>query len=73
MGRLMEDQFYHCFPMLEIKSGKIHQRQAEGIAVAKSQGKHLGRPPFNLSALSHKQLIIIEETYEKWKKRNDKR
>ncbi|MED4654741.1 recombinase, partial [Bacillus pseudomycoides] len=48
---------------------KIHQRQAEGIAVAKSQGKHLGRPQFNLSTLSSKQLLIIEETYPKWKNR----
>ncbi len=48
---------------------KIHQRQAEWIAVAKSQGKHLGRPQFNLSTLSTKQLIIIEETYPKWKNR----
>ncbi|PEP36359.1 recombinase, partial [Bacillus pseudomycoides] len=48
---------------------KIHQRQAEGIAVAKSQGKHLGRPQFNLSTLSSKQLLLIEETYPKWKNR----
>lgn len=43
--------------------------QAEGIAVAKSQGKHLGRPQLNLSTLSTKQLFIIEETYPKWKNR----
>ncbi|AJH03063.1 hypothetical protein ASE53_28275 [Bacillus sp. Root11] len=47
----------------------IHQRQAEGLAVAKSQGKHLGRPQLNLSTLSKKQLFIIEETYPKWKNR----
>lgn len=70
MGRLMEDQFLSLLSYVaDQERKKIHQRQAEGIAVAKSQGKHLGRPPFNLSALNHKQLIIIEETYEKWKKR----
>ncbi|MEC2873405.1 recombinase family protein, partial [Bacillus cereus] len=66
----MEDQFLSLLSYVaDQERKKIHQRQAEGIAVAKSQGKHLGRPPFNLSALNHKQLIIIEETYEKWKKR----
>ncbi|KFN12867.1 putative dNA recombinase [Bacillus pseudomycoides] len=55
---------------MQIKSvKKIHQRQAEGIAVAKSQGKHLGRPQFNLSTLNSKQLLLIEETYPKWKNR----
>ncbi|MCH5477241.1 recombinase family protein [Bacillus cereus] len=70
MGRLMEDQFLSLLSYVaDQERKKIRQRQAEGIAVAKSQGKHLGRPPFNLSSLSQKQLIIIEETYAKWKKR----
>ncbi|MDZ5609138.1 recombinase family protein [Bacillus pseudomycoides] len=70
MGRLMEDQFLSLLSYVaDQERKKIRQRQAEGIAVAKSQGKHLGRPPFNLSTLSSKQLIIIEETYAKWKKR----
>ncbi|ACM15916.1 putative DNA recombinase (plasmid) [Bacillus cereus Q1] len=65
MGRLMEDQFLSLLSYVaDQERKKIHQRQAEGIAVAKSQGKHLGRPPFTISALSQKQLIIIEETYE---------
>lgn len=55
---------------MQIKNEKkLHQRQAEGIAVAKSQGKHLGRPQLNLSTLSSKQLLLIEETYPKWKNR----
>ncbi|MET7021784.1 recombinase family protein [Bacillus mycoides] len=70
MGRLMEDQFLSLLSYVsDQERKKIHQRQAEGIAVAKSQGKHLGRPPFNLSALSQKQLLLIEETYAKWKKK----
>ncbi|MED1625074.1 recombinase family protein [Bacillus pseudomycoides] len=70
MGRLMEDQFLSLLSYVaDQERKKIHQRQAEGIAVAKSQGKHLGRPQFNLSTLSSKQLLIIEETYPKWKNR----
>ncbi|MED3079426.1 recombinase family protein [Bacillus wiedmannii] len=68
MGRLMEDQFLSLLSYVaDQERKKIHQRQAEGIAVAKSQGKHLGRPKLNLSTLSTKQLLIIEETYPKWK------
>ncbi|WHY79904.1 recombinase family protein [Neobacillus sp. WH10] len=70
MGRLMEDQFLSLLSYIaDQERKKIRQRQAEGIAVAKSQGKHLGRPQFNLSSLSQKQLYIIEETYSRWKKR----
>ncbi|PHE15695.1 recombinase [Bacillus pseudomycoides] len=70
MGRLMEDQFLSLLSYVaDQERKKIHQRQAEGIAVAKFQGKHLGRPQFNLSTLSSKQLVLIEETYPKWKNR----
>ncbi|MGH1092944.1 recombinase family protein [Bacillus mycoides] len=68
MGRLMEDQFLSLLSYVaDQERKKIHQRQAEGIAVAKSQGKHLGRPQCDLSTLNQKQLFIIEETYPKWK------
>ncbi|PFY84561.1 recombinase family protein [Bacillus pseudomycoides] len=68
MGRLMEDQFLSLLSYVaDQERKKIHQRQAEGIAVAKSQGKHLGRPQMNLSTLSKQQINIIEETYSKWK------
>ncbi|MEK4587572.1 recombinase family protein [Bacillus sp. FSL W7-1334] len=70
MGRLMEDQFLSLLSYVaDQERKKILQRQAEGIAVAKSQGKHLGRPQLNLSALNQKKLYIIEETYPKWKNR----
>lgn len=70
MGRLMEDQFLSLLSYVaDQERKKIHQRQAEGIALAKSQGKHLGRPQFNLSTLNSKQLLIIEETHPKWKNR----
>ncbi|MEK4544482.1 recombinase family protein [Bacillus sp. FSL R5-0585] len=68
MGRLMEDQFLSLLSYVaDQERKKIRQRQAEGIAVAKSQGKHLGRPQVNLSTLSKQQMNIIEETYSKWK------
>ncbi|MBO1626090.1 recombinase family protein [Bacillus arachidis] len=70
MGRLMEDQFLSLLSYVaDQERKKIRQRQAEGVAVAKSQGKHLGRPQCNLSALNQKQLLIIEETYPEWKNR----
>jgi DNA invertase Pin-like site-specific DNA recombinase len=43
----------------------IKQRQAEGIAVAQSQGKHLGRPQMNLTTLSKEQKEILELNYGK--------
>ncbi|WP_080515479.1 recombinase family protein [Bacillus mycoides] len=68
MGRLMEDQFLSLLSYVaDQERKKIHQRQAEGIAIAKSQGKHLGRPPVNLSTLSKQQIKIIEKTHSKWK------
>ncbi|WP_305927725.1 recombinase family protein [Bacillus mycoides] len=68
MGRLMEDQFLSLLSYVaDQERKKIRQRQAEGIAVAKSQGKHLGRPQVNLSTLSKQQIHMIEETHSKWK------
>lgn len=45
----------------------ILQRQAEGIAVAKAQGKHLGRTQLNLNRISMQQRQAIEQNYPKWK------
>jgi DNA invertase Pin-like site-specific DNA recombinase len=68
MGRLMEDQFLSLLSYVaDQERKKIRKRQAEGIAIAKAQGKYLGRPKINLSTLTKKQLTIIEETYPKWK------
>ena len=52
--------------MAEKERLKIHKRQAEGIAQAKAQGKHLGRPRLNLNTLSDKQLQILKVNYDKW-------
>lgn len=71
MGRLMEDQFLSLLSYVaDQERKKIRQRQAEGIAVAKSQGKHLGRPQMNFSNLSNKQRQIIEENHSKWRNGN---
>ncbi|WP_342560795.1 recombinase family protein [Psychrobacillus sp. FSL W7-1457] len=45
----------------------ILQRQAEGIAVAKANGKHLGRPKLNINTISKQQLLTLELNYPKWK------
>lgn len=45
----------------------IRSRQAEGIAIAKAQGKHLGRPGISLSELSDEQRNILETNYKRWK------
>lgn len=45
----------------------IRQRQAEGIAVAKAKGKHLGRPRLNLDTLAQEQRKLLAKYYPKWK------
>ncbi|WP_404457766.1 recombinase family protein [Oceanobacillus kapialis] len=45
----------------------IRQRQAEGIAIAKVKGKHLGRPPLNLNSLDKEQERLLKINYPKWK------
>jgi DNA invertase Pin-like site-specific DNA recombinase len=51
----------------ERERDNILQRQAEGIAVAKAIGKHLGRPNLNLGTISKQQRQILEQNYSKWK------
>lgn len=51
----------------ERERDNILQRQAEGIKVAKAQGKHLGRPQLNLGTLSKYQRQTLEQNYQKWK------
>lgn len=51
----------------ERERDNILQRQAEGIAIAKAKGKHLGRPKLDLSTLNKEQKQILEENYPKWK------
>jgi DNA invertase Pin-like site-specific DNA recombinase len=68
MGKLMEDQFLSLLAYVaEQERKKIRQRQAEGIAVAKAQGKHLGRPQLNLDTLTKQQRQTLEANYERWK------
>lgn len=49
----------------------INQRQKEGIAAAKKQGKHLGRPKLTLDSLSKDQKKTLKVNYPKWKERKE--
>lgn len=67
MGKLMEDQFLSLLAYVAQKEReKIKQRQAEGIAIAKAQGKQLGRPKINLQTLSKEQRQTLENNYHRW-------
>lgn len=68
MGKLMEDQFLALLAYVaEQERKKIKQRQAEGIAIAKENGKHLGRPKVTLDALTKEQRKQFDSLYPKWK------
>ncbi|NWO12704.1 recombinase family protein [Virgibacillus sp.] len=67
MGKLMEDQFLSLLSYVaDQERKKIRKRQAEGIAAARSQGRHLGRPRIDLSTLSANELVILESNYPRW-------
>lgn len=66
-GKLMEDQFLSLLAYVaEQERKKMLQRQKEGIAVAKANGKHLGRPQLNLKTLTKQQRIDLESNYLMW-------
>jgi len=68
IGKLMEDQFLSLLAYVaEQERKKIRQRQAEGIAAAKAQGKHLGRPRVSLDTLTKQQRQLLDENYPRWK------
>lgn len=61
LGKLMEDQFLSLLSYIaEQERKKIKQRQAEGIAIAKSQGKYKGRKKIEIN-------YKFENIYTKWK------
>lgn len=51
----------------ERERDNIKQRQAEGIAIAKAKGQHLGRPQLNLETLSKDQKDTLQANYKAWK------
>lgn len=51
----------------EKERNNINQRQKEGIAIAKAQGKHLGRPKLTLNSLDKTQKEKLKANYPKWK------
>lgn len=55
--------------MAERERENIGKRQAEGIALAKAQGKHLGRPQLNLETISKDQRHTLETNYDSWKRK----
>lgn len=68
LGKLMEDQFLSLLSYVaEQERKKIRLRQAEGIALAKARGKHLGRPRIALDTLSKSQIDILKNNYLIWK------
>lgn len=69
----MEDQFLSLLSFVaQQERNKTKQRQKEGISLAKTKGKHLGRPKMGLNTLSKNQHKILKEQYPKWKKGNIK-
>ncbi len=61
VGKVMEDQFLSLFSYIaEQERNKIRTRQAEGIKIAKAQGKHLGRPRAAYTD-------AFKEAYAEWK------
>ncbi len=71
MGKLMEDLFLSLLSYVaDQERKKIWQRQAEGIAVAKVKGKHLGRPKMKLRTLSKEQRQKLQSLYSSWKAGN---
>jgi len=70
IGKLMEDQFLSLLSYVaDQERKKILKRQSEGIAEAKKQGKHLGRPQLKLSTLSSKQRTDLENNYTAWREK----
>ncbi len=53
----------------ERERDNILQRQAEGIAIAKAKGQHLGRPQLNLGTLNMEQRKKLDSNYPKWKRK----
>jgi DNA invertase Pin-like site-specific DNA recombinase len=61
IGKLMEDQFLSLLSYVaEQERKKIKQRQAEGIVIAKYQGKYKGRKKIEIN-------YKFENIYVKWK------
>ncbi|SCW52429.1 Site-specific DNA recombinase [Paenibacillus tianmuensis] len=68
MGKLMEDQFLSLLAYVATQERlKTKQRQSEGIEVAKTNGKHLGRPKMNLTTLTLDQRNMLDSLYPQLK------
>lgn len=68
VGMLMEDQFLSLLSYVaDQERQKLLKRQAEGIAEAKKQGKHLGRPQLNINTISKQQRETLDQKYQSYK------
>ncbi|SDY86804.1 recombinase family protein [Thermoactinomyces sp. DSM 45892] len=68
MGKLMEDQFLSLLSFVaDQERKKIRKRQEEGIALAKKNGRQLGRPKMNLSTISSEQKKLLASHFLEWK------
>ncbi|MBA2176861.1 recombinase family protein [Halobacillus locisalis] len=69
-GKLMEDQFLSLLAYVaEQELKKTKKRQKEGIAQARREGKHLGRPAISLDSLSKQQLRVLKEQYPSYQEK----
>jgi DNA invertase Pin-like site-specific DNA recombinase len=68
VGQLITDIVLQVLSWLaEEERTTIRKRQAEGIASAKSIGKHLGRPKMDVGNLTESQRELLRTLYPDWK------
>lgn len=68
VGMLMEDHFLSLSSYVaDQERQKFLKRQAEGVAEAKKQGKHLGRPQLNINTISKQQRETLDQKYQSYK------
>lgn len=51
----------------EKERNDIRERQAEGIAAARRQGKHLGRPRISYHTMSDDEKTLFKTQYSRWR------
>jgi DNA invertase Pin-like site-specific DNA recombinase len=70
IGQLITDLVLQILSWLaEEERLSIKKNQAEGIAAAKSKGKHLGRPGISYKSLTREQQLFFEANLTKWKRK----
>lgn len=68
VGKLMEDQFLSLLSYVaDQERKKIRKRQAEGIAAARAEGRHIGRPRIAYDTLDLEERQAFAVAYKRWK------